>query len=216
MILSPTVKIPINNGEYVSYAGLTDSSIESENQGNINRSLNMYSPDVSHHVQEIVKLKRGEGSNVDPNETEEQFKLRRSKYDIWFLILHEEITESGSSSSSYNDYYNNLLYNSYYNNMMYDPYGYGYGYGYGGYGYGYGGYGYGYDSYGYGYNNYYNYMMMAQYASASSSSTSTSSSIELDKDRFYNAVLNGPEAGGDDISQKPRLKITFSAPKKAE
>ena len=212
LILNPTVKIPVNDGEYVSYGGLTDSSIESENQGDINRSLSMYCPDLSHHVQEIAKLKRGEGENIDPNESEEAFERRLSKYDIWFLILHEEIIESSSSTGAYDDYYNNLLYNSYYNNMMYDPYGYGYGYG----GYGYGGYGYGYDSYGYGYNNYYNYLMMAQYASASSSSTSTSSSIELDKDRFYNAELNGPGAGGDDISQKPRLKITFSAPKKAE
>ena len=90
-------------------------------------------------------------------------------------------------------------------------YGMGYGYGYGGYGgYGYGGYGYG--GYGgYGYNNYYNYLMMAQYASASNSSTTTSSSVELDKDRFYSAVLNGPGA-----SDSPKLKITFSAPKKAE
>ena len=209
MYLSPTVKISVNDGDYVSYAGLTDSSIESENQGEIDRSTGVYSPDMSHHIQEIVKLKRGEGNNVSANETEEEFELRRSKYDIWFLILHEEITETSSSSnSSYNDYYNNLLYNSYYNNMMYDPYGYGYGYG----GYGYGGYGYG----GYGYNsysNYYNYLMMAQYASASSSTTTTSSSIELDKDRFYDAVLYGPGAGGDNIKMKPRIKITFSAPR---
>ena len=210
--LSPTVRLKSDNGEYISYAGLTDSSIESENQGSINRSLSMYSPDVSHHIQEIAKLTRGVGEDVDPNETEEQFNKRLEKYDIWFLIMHEEVTETSSSNSSYNDYYNNLLYNSYYNNMMYDPYGYGYGYG----GYGYGGYGYG--SYGsYGYNNYYNYLMMAQYASAAnSSSTSTSVSVELDKDRFYNAVINGPGAGGDDIEQKPRLKITFSTPKKAE
>lgn len=209
MILSPTVKVPINDGDYVSYAGLTDSSIESENQGDINRSLGIYSPDVSHHVQEIFKLKRGEGKNIDAQETEAEFEKRLSKYDIWFLILHEEITESSSSNNNYNDYYNNLLYNSYYNNMMYDPYGYGYGYGgYGGYGYG----GYGYGGYGgYGYNNYYNYLMMAQYASASNSSTTTSSSVELDKDRFYSAVLNGPGA-----SDSPKLKITFSAPKKAE
>ena len=214
MILSPTVRIPVSDGdqEYISYAGLTDSSIESENQGNINRSLSLYSPDVSHHIQEIVKLKRGEGKKVESDESPEDYQKRVDKYDIWFLILHEEITESSSSNSSYNDYYNNLLYNSYYNNMMYDPYGYGYGYG----GYGYGGYGYG--SYGgYGYNNYYNYLMMAQYASAANSSTTqTSSSIELDKDRFYSAVLNGPGAGGEDVMQKPRLKITFSAPMKAE
>ena len=207
VILSPTVKLVSGNKKYVSYAGLTDSSIESENQGNINRSLSKYCPDISHHVQEIVKLTRGVGEDVNPDETEEEFNKRLEKYDIWFLIMHEEITESNSSSSAYDDYYNNLLYNSYYNNMMYDPYG----YGYGGYGYGYGGYGYGYDSYGYGYNNYYNYLMMAQYASASSSTT-TSSSIELDRDRFYNAVLNGP--GSSD--SRPSLKITFSAPQKEE
>ena len=212
--LSPTVRLKSDNGKYVTYAGLTDSSIESENQGNINRSLSIYSPDVSHHVQEIVKLKKGVGEDIDPNETDAEFAKRLAKYDIWFLILHEEIVTESSSSSAYDDYYNNLMYNSYYNNMMYDPYGYGYGgYGYGGYGYGYGGYGY--DSYGYGYNNYYNYYMMAAYASASST-PSTSSSTELDKDRFYNAMLCGPGAGEDDIKQKPRIKITFSAPKKSE
>ena len=207
LILSPTVKLRSDNDKYVSYAGLTDSSIESENHGNINRSLFMYRPDVSHHIQEIVKLEKGKGTDVDPNETDADFEKRLSKYDIWFLIMHEEITKSSSSNSAYNDYYNNLLYNSYYNNMMYDPYGYGYGYGgYGGYGYG----GYGYGSYGY--NNYYNYLMMAQYASASTSQ-STTSSTELDKDRFYNAVLCGPGAGDGNV---PRLEITFSAPKKSE
>ena len=212
--LSPTVRLVSDNDKYITYAGLTDSSIESENQGNINRSLSTYCPDVSHHVQEIAKLKQGVGEDVDPNETAEEFEKRLAKYDIWFLILHEEIIESSSSSSSsYNDYYNNLMYNSYYNNMMYDPYG--YGYGYGGYGYGYGGYGYG--GYGgYGYDNYYNYYMMAAYASSSAQTSSSSSEIELDKDRFYNSVLNGPGAGGNDIKQKPRLKITFSAPKKGE
>ena len=58
MILSPTVRLKSTKGNQVSYAGLTDSSIESENQGNINRSLNLYSPDISHHVQEILKLDR--------------------------------------------------------------------------------------------------------------------------------------------------------------
>ena len=206
LILNPTVRLVSDDGKYYTYAGLTDSSIESENQGNINRSLCTYSPDVSHHVQEILNLTQGVGEDVPADETDEAFAKRLAKYDIWMLILHEEITVT-DNSSAYNDYYNNLLYNSYYNNMMYDPYG--YGYGYGGYGYGYGGYGYGgygYDSYGY--NNYYNYYMMAAYASASTSS-STSSSVELDIDRFYYGVLNGPGA-----AQKPTLKVTFSAPKK--
>ena len=194
-ILSPTVRLRSSEGGYVSYAGLTDSSIETENQGDINRSRSLYSPDVSHHVQEILKL----------DENDENYEKNIEKYDIWFLIMHEEVEETSSSSSSMNDYYQNLLYNSYYNSMMYDPYGYGYGYG----GYGYGGYG-GYGGYS---SNYYNYYMMAMYASSyGSSSTSETTSIELDRDRYYFGVLNGPEAAG----AKPQLKITFSAPKSAE
>ena len=198
MIMSPTVKLRSTTGNYVTYAGLTDSSIDTENQGDINRSLNMYSPDISHHVQEIMKVAK-----------DENYEKNISKYDIWFLIMHEEIEESSSSSSAMDSYYQNLMYNSYYNNMMYDPYG----YGYGGYGYGYGGYGYG--GYGgYGYNNYYNYMMMAAYASSYNSS-SEKTSIELDKDRYYRCTLNGPEYS-DKVEELPRLKVTFSAPKTAE
>lgn len=216
-ILSPTVRLRSSEEKYVSYAGLTDSSIESENQGNINRSLSNYAPDISHHVQEILKLEQNAG------ESDSDYEKRIEKYDIWMLIMSNETTKTSTSSSN-NDLYNNLLYNSYYNNMMYDPYG--YGYGYGGYGYGYGGYGYGgygYDPYGYGYgygSNYYNYMMMAQFASASSGSTE-SVSTELDKDRFYSATLNGPcnqEAAREtqDIETLPRISITFAAPKTAE
>lgn len=212
-ILSPTVRLhgTDDNGEvYVSYAGLTDASVESENQGDINRSLSMYSPDISHHVQEILKLKQEDG------ESEADFEKRLDKYDIWMLIMHEEVTVTTSPSDPNEDYYNSLLYNSYYNNMMYDPYGYGYGYG----GYGYGGYGYG--GYGYG-NNYYNYMMMASYMNSSSNS-SESVSTDLDKDRYYSCILNGPEyveysAENPDpkkLELLPRIKITFSAPKSAE
>ena len=197
MILSPTVRLRSSEGGYVSYAGITDSSISTENQGDINRSLNLYSPDISYHVQEILSL----------DESAEDYEKQLEAHDIWFLIMYEEVVKS-ESNSSYNDLYNSLLYSSYYNNL----YGYnGYG-GYGGYGGYYGGYGgYGYDSYGYG-SNYYNYYMMAMYASAMSSSSSSTSSVELDKDRYYFGVLNGPEAAG----AKPQLKITFSVPKTAE
>ena len=213
VILSPTVRLRSSSDtKYVSYAGLTDSSIESENQGNINRSLSQYAPDISHHVQQILKLEKKD------DETEAQYEERLSSYDIWMLIMFEETTEDSSSSSASNDYYNNLLYSSYYNNMMYDPYG--YGYGYGGYGYGYGGYGYGgYGGYGgYDYSsNYYNYMMMAMYANASSSGTSESTAVELDKDRYYDAVLNGTDSvAATDIKSLPRLTVTFAAPKTAE
>ena len=67
MILSPTVRLVSESDEdgetLYTYAGLTDSSIESENQGDINRSLFMYCPDVSHHVQEIANLKQEEGES---------------------------------------------------------------------------------------------------------------------------------------------------------
>ena len=55
--------------------------------------------------------------------------------------------------------------------------------------------------------------MMAYYSSMSSSATSEEYVTELDKDRFYNAVLTGPTAASDN---KPRLKVTFSAPQTAE
>ena len=212
VILSPTVRLRSSGDtKYVSYAGLTDSSIESENQGNINRSLSQYAPDISHHVQEILKLEK------KADETAAEFEERLASYDIWMLIMSEEVTSSSSSSSASSDYYNNLLYNSYYNNMMYDPYGYGYGYGgYGGYygGYGYGGYG-GYGGYDYS-SNYYNYMMMAMYANASTSTGSSDSvSIELDKDRYFDATLNGTQSSAD-IKALPRLSVTFAAPKTAE
>ena len=194
-VLSPTVRLRSEDSGYITYAGLTDSSIASEDQGDINRSTCKYTPDISHHVQQILNLK--DDANL-------------SSYDIWMLIMHDEIVEEDSSSSMYDDYYNSLLYSSYYNNMMYGGYGgyggYGYGYGYGGYG-GYDPYGYG---YGYGYDNYYNYMMMA--AMSSSYSTSDTSERSLDKDRYYDGVLNGPGAEGE----KPSLKITFSVPQTAE
>ena len=192
--LSPTCRITLENDEseeeQVTYAGLTDASVETENQGDINRSLNCYAPDISHHVQEI--LRRTEDSNY-------------SDYDIWLLNMAEEVVETqGSGNSELSDYYRNLMYYDYYNSI-YNPYGYG-GY-YGGY------YGYGYDSY-YGMSNYYNYMLAAQYASQSSSSTSVS--MQLDNDRYYKCILRGPDADGG-LSEKnknlPRLIVTYSVSK---
>ena len=107
-MLSPTVRLTSTEGDHVTYAGLTDSSVSTENQGDINRSLSMYSPDISHHVQEIMKVKK-----------DENFEKNIAKYDIWFLVMHEEITETSNNNSAYDDYYQNLMYNSYYNNMMY-------------------------------------------------------------------------------------------------
>ena len=192
--LSPTCRITLEDDEtgeeQVTYAGLTDASVETENQGDINRSLNCYAPDISHHVQEI--LRRADDTNY-------------SDYDIWMLTMAEETIETeNSGNSAMSDYYRNLAYYDYYNSM-YNPYGYG-GY-YGGY------YGYGYNSY-YGMSNYYNYMLAAQYASQSS--TTTSVSVQLDKDRYYRGILRGPGAdGGYSETNKnlPRMTVTYSVSK---
>ena len=200
VILSPTCRIRQNDTTIV-FAGLTDASSSEENQGDINRSLLRYEPDITYHLQELLKINEKPQAGEEAKETYKRSKLLGGEYDIWLIITAKEVTKSSSSSSSTMDYYNYLMYQNYYNNMYYGGYG-GYGgYGYGGYGYGgYGGYGY--DPY----TNYYTYAMMAQYASASSSTTSTTE--QLDKDRYYNAVLYGPEY--PDPSLRPRLALTFS------
>lgn len=216
--------------QYVTYAGLTDASIETENQGNVDRSLKRYAPDISHHVQTIMKLpgkdaepedyydedvalsKEGD-EGYDKDASEAQAK-KFEDYDIWMLIMASETITKNQDNSAYNDYYQNLAYANYYNSM-YDPYGYG---GYGGYGYG----GYGYGSYGYGYNNYYNYLALSQMYSNSGSSTSTVT--QLDKDRYYRCNLAEPmktddwekikEKGEKEkkeaIGKFPHLKIIYS------
>lgn len=178
-VLSPTIKISTDTT--VTFAGLTDASASDENQGDINRSLCNYAPDITHHVQQIIRKKADDSA--------------LSNYDIWFLIMwYETNTTTNSDAEETANYYQQLAYYSYMNQL--------YGGGYGGYGYG----SYGYGGYGY-YNNYYNYASMAQYAY--SSATTTTSDSELDKDRYYRAVLRGPEAEG----KKPKLKVTFAIPK---
>lgn len=174
--LSPTIKL--NNNGMVTYAGLTDASIKTENQGDINRSQCMYSPDMTHHVQQIVRL----SDNAD-----------FSRYDIWFLIMWYKTTSTyNSEANELAEYYQQLAYYSYYNQI--------YGGGY---------YGSGYSSYGSSaYSSYYSYMMMAQYAASAANVSSTNA--ELDKDHYYNAVLNGPESEG----RRPKIKVTYAIPKK--
>ena len=185
--LSPTCRIVTDTS--VTFAGITDASISSENQGTINRSTCMYAPDLSHHIQSLLRLK--DDSKIE-------------NYDIWFLGMANEVVSSGSSTTAADqemaDYYQQLAYASYYNSI----YGYnGYG-GYGGYGYGgYGGYGYG------GYSNYYNYynlMMMSSLFSGSGSSSTSTQSI-MDFHRFYRAKLNGPVSANG-----PRLRVTYAVP----
>lgn len=179
---------------FVTYAGLTDASVSTENMGQVNRSLLRYNPDLSHHVQEIFKKLKSKDENVAENK--ELFE----SYDVWMLIMADENVGAGKQNNQMNDYLQNLAYSNYYNSM-YDPYGYGgyYG-GYGGYGYGYGGYG-----YGYGYSNYYNYMAAQQMNSAEEKKVVA----QLDKDRYYSCSLIAPDENAE-LSTVPHLKIVYS------
>ena len=141
--------------------------------------------DAMRFTNKLLKIDRDDLENARTQ------NLLRGEYDIWLLIMaNEQITTTTSGNQDLSDMYNYLAYQSYYNSM----------YGGGYYGYGYGGYG----SY---YSNYYNYSMMAAYAA--SSSTSTSNVVMLDKDRFYKAMLNGPEST---TGRVPVLELTFAVP----
>ena len=193
-VLSPTCRIitePDKDGEggMATFMSLSDSSDENANLGDVNRSTLKYSPDITYHVQSLVR--------IDENDTsdEQTKKLLNGSYDVWFLIMANELIETTDvSSSSTNDLYSYLAYQNYYNSI----------YGYGGYGYGYG-YG-GYSDY---YSNYYTYAMLAAMYSNANTTTQTET-VMLDKDRYYNASLNGPDY--PDESLVPQLRITFAIP----
>lgn len=191
-ILSPTVRLHVKDTtdgvtvKKVVYQGITDSSSESENQGNVNYSLQNYAPDITYHLQEIISTP---DSLID-----------RGDYDIWLLIMAYRTTVvTNSEANEMSDLYSAMAYQQYYNNMYGGYGGYG-GYGYGGYGYG----GYGYDPY----SNYYSYMMMSQMYSQSA--TSSQVTVELDRDRYYKAYLCGP--GHHDENLRPRLVFSYAIP----
>ena len=81
--LSPTCRIVTDTS--ITFAGITDASVSTENQGTINRSTLMYAPDLSHHVQSILRLK-------DTDKIE--------NYDIWFLAMADEVVTTTSSSNA--------------------------------------------------------------------------------------------------------------------
>ena len=187
-ILSPTIRMEgtTDDGkDYVTFAGLTDASVSTENQGSLDRSNLRYAPDITYHLQALM-----DRTDLDT----------ATDADIWLLTIYTEKTANASGSLYDNDYYQQLLYASYYNSIYGGGYGYG-GYGYGSYGYG----GYGYNDY---YSNYYNYMMLEQMM-YSSTQTSYSYSTTLDKDRFYRGVLHGPGAASD----APLFRVTYAVPR---
>ena len=199
-VISPTIRKTYDDGT-VSYAGLTDASASSENQGDLDRANLAYAPDITYHMQQVLQR-----TDVDT----------KDDADVWFLTVHSETVANATGNAQQEAEYQQMMYAMYYNNL--------YGGGYGGYGgYGYGGYGYGYGSYGYGgYSNYYNMMMMASMLS-SMNQTTYSTTQELDKDRYYRAVLNGPAVKvkntpsclllAPDALRVPTFRVTFSVPK---
>ena len=197
-ILSPSCRIRQNDTTVV-FASLTDSSSSDENQGQVNRNTLCYEPDITYHLQELLKINETPEAGENETARSRRLKLLGGEYDIWMIITAHEITKTEESSdTSMSDYYQMLAYQQYYNNMYYGGYGYG-GYGYGGYG------SYGYDPY----SNYYSYYMMASLYGNSSGTTTTASDV-LDKDRYYCASLHGPL--WPDESLRPRLRLTFSLP----
>ena len=188
-ILSPTIRKTYEDEEdgsaHISFAGLTDASVSTENQGTMDRNNLCYAPDITYHLQAIMRR--------DDLDT-------ATDADIWFLTISTEKTANASGSMYDNEYYQQLMYASYYNSIYGGGYGYG-GYGYGGYGYG----GYGYNDY---YSNYYNYMMLEQMMNASTQQSYSYSTV-LDTDRFYKAVLNGPAAA----SGVPLFRVTYAVPR---
>ena len=191
-MLSPTIRNTDSDG-IVSYGGLTDASATSENQGALDRANLWYAPDITYHLQEILQR-----TDLDTQDNA----------DVWLLTVHSETTANANGNAEQEAYYQQMMYAMYYNNLYGGYGGYG-GYGYGSYGYGgYGGYG--------GYSNYYNYYLMAQMY-ASMNQTTYSTTQELDKDRFYRAILNGPDSTTKDRYtgklRVPSFRVTFSIPK---
>lgn len=186
-MLSPTVRTYVkreDGEEYPTFAGLTDASVSEEDQGNIDRSNLMYSPDITYHMQEVLHPGKGDS-------TLSQEGIEAGLADIWLLTLHsEQVANASGQTAEESAYYRNLMYASYYNSL--------YGGGYGG-------------RYGNSYSNYYSYMMMAQMMAAQNQTTYTTTT-ELDKDRYYKAVLNGPLSLSK--NGVPHFLVTFAIPQK--
>lgn len=176
-VLSPTCRV-LSDDSTPSFVGLSDTSSSTENYGEVNRSTLVYEPDITYHVQSLVRL--------DETDSDKMKLLQNGSYDVWFLIMaNETVTSTTSGSDELSEYYSYLAYQSYYNDI-------------------YGGYSSGYSNY---YSNYYNYALLAAYAS--SSTTTESTSVLLDKDRYYNAELNGPSHSS---GRTPVMRITFAVP----
>ena len=83
-MMSPTCRLSTDSSTV--YMGLTDASSEDENQGDIDRSNLCYSPDITYHMQELLKM------DAD--------KLAGGNYDIWLLIMAYRTTVVTNSEAN--------------------------------------------------------------------------------------------------------------------
>lgn len=109
--LSPTTRI--KNDTSAVFVNLTDTSNETENGGDINRSTLCFAPDFTYHMQKLLSVKDEEIAN--------------GNYDLWLLTMTTEVTTIDNSDAELSQMYEELAYQSYYSSM----YGGGGGYGYG-------------------------------------------------------------------------------------
>ena len=88
-ILSPTIQKDVKNDEGVArptFAGLTDASVSAEDQGDIDRSNLLYSPDVTYHVQELLTR-----TDLDT----------ATDADIWLLTIFSEHPRANRAPQEY-------------------------------------------------------------------------------------------------------------------
>ena len=119
-VLSPTVRLTSTDddgNDTVQFAGLTDASVSTEDQGDIDRSNLVYSPDISYHLQEVLAR-----TDLDT----------ATDADIWLLTIFTEQVATATDNSM-NEYYQQMMYAMYYQNLYGGGYGYSGGYGYNSY-----------------------------------------------------------------------------------
>ena len=105
-ILSPTCRIMSDT--LALFMGLTDASSEYEDQGDIDRSNLVYAPDITYHMQELMKMKK----------QKKDTSITSGNYDIWLLPMHYVTTTTTTEGNEeLADYYTQLAYQSYYQSM---------------------------------------------------------------------------------------------------
>lgn len=89
---------------YTDFPPVTDAGVTDEDQGGLSRSQQCYSPDISFHIQHLIKLQNPSDEDLE-------------RQDVLFFIKHAETIVSQTASNAEQDYYNQMLYYSYLNSL---------------------------------------------------------------------------------------------------